>query len=56
MRYQVTMQRTITQLASFDIEAADKKDAVWRANAMRETVDWDTTDADYDIPDIEEVA
>jgi hypothetical protein len=37
------------------MEATDKHDAYQKANSMRESLDWDTTDDDYEYPDIEEV-
>ena len=55
-KFQIQMQRTITELASFEMEAADKHEAYRKANAMRESLDWSTTDTDYEYPDIEEVA
>ena len=54
--YQVQMQRTITQLASFEVQAVTKSGAIAIVNANRESLDWSTTDTDYDFPDIEEVA
>jgi hypothetical protein len=54
--YQVQMQRTMTQQASIEVEAVDKRQAIAMANGRRESLDWSTTDTDYEYPDIEEVA
>jgi hypothetical protein len=53
MKYIVTMQRTITQLATIEIVAANEREAAGKADDMRESVEWSTTDTDYDFPDVE---
>ena len=48
-KYQVDMQRIITQSAIIEIDAKDAQEARSKANDMRENVEWGTTDTDYDI-------
>jgi hypothetical protein len=55
-KYQVEIQRTITQLAIIEVDAVNKRDACTMANARRETVEWSTTDTDYEVSDLYEVA
>ncbi len=54
--YRVEMQRTITQIAVLEFEDGDKSDAIRRAREQREIAEWETTDTDYDFPDVSEVA
>jgi len=54
--YRVEMQRTITQIAVLEFEDGDKSDAIRRSREQGEIAEWETTDTDYDFPDVSEVA
>jgi len=54
-KYNVPMQRYITQYAMMEIEADDIDSAIEKANLIRETADWLTTDTDYDEVDPDDV-
>jgi hypothetical protein len=47
-KYNVPMQRTIIQYVMVEMEADDVDSAIEKANSVRETVEWSTTDTDYD--------
>jgi hypothetical protein len=52
MIYTVQIQRTITQLATVEIEASDEKDAIEKAGDRREDLEYSATDTEYDYPEV----
>lgn len=48
VRYEVQMRREIVQLAVVEVEAKDEYEAAQKAQAQRESLDWSTTDSNYE--------
>ena len=55
MKYQVDMQRVITEQVMVEIEADSEEEAREKAIANREDYDWSGTDADYNSIEIQKV-
>jgi len=49
MKYTVQVKRTLTQTVEIEVDAINEYDARYLANLQRETLEYDTTDSDYDF-------
>ena len=49
VKFVAQIERKITSLAEIEIEAVDKRAALRKLHAMRETLDYSATDADYSV-------
>ena len=54
-KFEVFAQRTMIQQASITVEADSKESAKMIAKQIRESIEWNTTDTEYDFSDISEV-
>lgn len=54
-RYEVLMQRTMTQQGSIVVEAESKYDAIKIAANKVDEIEWSATDSDYETSDVSEV-
>lgn len=56
MKFEVEMRRELIEMAIVEIEAEDEADAARKVQTMRESLDWSTTDSNYDVVCAREVA
>ena len=49
MKFEVEMRRELIEMAVVEIEAEDEADAARKVQTMRESLDWSTTDSNYDV-------
>ena len=54
--FEVEMVRELNQLAVINVEAKDEADAAKKAQSIRESLDWSTTDSNYEVVYAHEVA
>lgn len=55
VRYEVEMRRELIQMAVVEVEAKDEYEAVQKAQAQRESLDWSTTDSNYEAVSAEKI-
>lgn len=48
IRYDVEMRRELIQMAVIEVEANDEFEAAQKAQAQRESLEWETTDSNYE--------
>jgi len=49
MKVEVEMRRELIEMVVVEIEAEDEADAVRKIQTRRESLDWSTTDSNYEV-------
>ena len=49
MKFEVEIRRELIEMAIVEIEAEDEADAARKVQTMRESLDWSTTDSNYEV-------